>query len=79
MVGQFFFCIVAECDQELKVDLTKVIIHALGLMAGHIETGLFHHLDRERVDSFRLQSCAVGVEAFAGIFAQKGFCHLAAG
>jgi hypothetical protein len=52
----------------LKQHFAEIGLDSFGFVAGNIQPYFVHHLDRQRVYTFRLQTGAVGFETVTSVF-----------
>jgi hypothetical protein len=75
----FFVSLATNRDQVIKILFTNKFIHTFRMMPPHVITYFVHHLNGQRVDSFRLKTCTEHFEVSITMPAQQPFSHLAAG
>ena len=71
-----FFCIVANGDHKIKIDIAVLINIIRGVMR-NVNAIFFHYFNCPGIYTVRFYSCAVNLRFFSGEVFQVTFCHLA--
>ncbi len=70
-------CPIANRNNVVEL-LVKKLVQALGFLVSDVDSKFIHHLDRTRVQTFRIGSCTRNIVSVAGQLPQDGLGHLAA-